>query len=208
MPIGRRLYGRDVRGLGSGNAGAANMWRAFGWRPALAVFALDVAKGWVPAVVAAGLPVGDSAAPPSTLGLAAGLGAVLGHCRPLFAGFRGGKGVATAAGALLATHPGALAVGLGVFAALLGLTRTVSAASVAAALAVPAALLAFRRGFGYSVPPPDLYAAAALAGFIVFTHRSNLARLLRGIEPRAGPPGRGGGGPASRADDTRTGGRT
>ena len=183
------------------------MWRAFGWRPALAVFALDVAKGWVPAVVAAGLLVGDSAAPSSTLGLAAGLGAVVGHCRPLFAGFRGGKGVATAAGAFLATHPGAVVVGLGVFAALLGLTRTVSAASVTAALAVPAALLAFRR-FGYSVPPPDLYAAAALAGFIVFTHRSNLARLLRGVEPRAGPPGGGGGGPASRADETTTGGRT
>ena len=175
------------------------MFRTFGWKPALAVLALDVAKGYLPAFLAPGLAAGGSAAPPSTLGLAAGVAAVLGHCYPLFARFRGGKGVATGAGAFLAVHPGAVAVGFGVFAALLALTRYVSAASVAAAAAMPAALLAF-GAFGYAAPPPDLWLAAALAGFIAFTHRSNLSRLSRGVEPRVGA----GGGPAADADAAGT----
>ena len=179
------------------------MFRTFGWKPALAVFALDVAKGYVPAFLVPGLAAGGSAAPPSTLGLAAGAAAVLGHCYPLFPRFRGGKGVATGAGVFLAVHPGAVAVGFGVFAALLALTRYVSAASVAAAAAMPAALLVF-GGFGYAAPPPDLWLAVALAAFIAFTHRSNLSRLSRGVEPRVGAAG---GGPAAGADGTTTGGR-
>ena len=182
------------------------MFRTFGWKPALAVLALDVAKGYLPAFLAPGLAAGGSAAPPSTLGLAAGVAAVLGHCYPLFARFRGGKGVATGAGAFLAVHPGAVAVGFGVFAALLALTRYVSAASVAAAAAMPAALLAF-GAFGYAAPPPDLWLAAALAGFIAFTHRSNLSRLSRGVEPRVGAAGGARGGAAADADGTTTGGR-
>lgn len=152
------------------------MWRAFGWRPALAVLVLDAAKGWLPAFLVSGLPAGDSAAAASTLGLSAGAGAVL--------------------------------VGLGVFSALLGLTRHVSAAAVAAAAAMPVTLLAFRRGFGYSAPPADVCLAAALAGLIVFTHRSNLSRLLRGVEPRVGAAEGGVGGRRPRADETTTGGRT
>ena len=207
-PISRRLYGSDVRGHGSGNAGAANMLRVFGWRPALAVLALDVAKGCVPALLAAGLPAGDPPSPALSPGLAAGAAATLGHCYPLFAGFRGGKGVATAAGAFLATHPGALLVGFGVFAAVAAASRYVSMAAVAAAAAMPAALLAFDRGFGRAVPPPDLYLAAALAVFIAFTHRSNLSRLLRGREPRIGEARGGGAPPEARTDRTTTGGRT
>lgn len=235
VPISRRLYGSDVRGHGSGNPGATNMLRAFGWRPALAVLALDAAKGYIPALLASRL-AGDGPVPASTLGLAAGAAATLGHCYPVFAGFRGGKGVATAAGAVLATHPGAAAGGLAVFAALLALSRYVSAASVGAAAAMPAILLALRTRPDAGAPPEDVYLAAALAAFIVFTHRSNLARLRRGREPRClrrerrgllaglvGRPaeptgddgragvgaGRGGGaGPEGRADETITGGRT
>ena len=209
-PISRRLYGSDVRGHGSGNAGATNMLRAFGWKPALAVLALDVAKGYGPALLASGPLLGDPAASAASLGLAAGAAATVGHCYPLFAGFRGGKGVATATGAFLATHPGAVAVGFGVFAALLSLTRYVSLAAVAAAAALPAALLAFRYGLDSPVPPADLYLAAALAVFIMFTHRSNLSRLRRGLEPRVGAGAGGGGdaGPPARGDGTTTGGRT
>ena len=209
-PISRRLYGSDVRSRGSGNAGATNMLRAFGWKPALAVLALDVAKGYVPALLASGPPFGDPAASFASLGLAAGAAATVGHCYPLFAGFRGGKGVATATGAFLAIHPGAVAVGLGVFAALLALSRHVSVAAIAAAAAMPATLLAFRHGLGFPVPPTDLHLAAALAVFIVFTHRSNLSRLRRGLEPRIGAAAGGDGdaGPPARADGTTTGGRT
>ena len=187
-PISRRLYGSDVREHGSGNAGAANMLRAFGWRPALAVLVLDAAKGYAPALLASWLP-GGGAAPATTLGLAAGAAATLGHCYPLFAGFRGGKGVATASGAFLATHAGAVGLGLAVFAALAALTRYVSVASIGAAAAMPAILLAFRYRPGHAVPMADVYLAAALAGFIAFTHRSNLSRLRQRREPGILRPG-------------------
>ncbi len=207
-PISRRLYGSDVRGHGSGNAGAANMLRVFGWRPALAVLALDVAKGYVPALLASGLPAGDSPSSALSPGLAAGAAATLGHCYPLFAGFRGGKGVATAAGAFLATHPGAVLVGFGVFAAVAATSRYVSMAAVAAAAAMPAAVPASGWRFGCAVSPPDVYLTAALAVFIAFTHRSNLSRLRRGREPRIGAARGGGAGPSARAGRTTTGGRT
>ena len=207
VPISRRLYGSDVRGHGSGNPGATNMLRTFGWRPALAVLVLDAAKGYVPALLATWL-AGGGPVPAATLGLAAGAGATLGHCYPVFAGFRGGKGVATAAGAFLATYPGAMAGGLAVFAALLALSRHVSAASIGAAAAMPAILLAFRYRPDHAVPVADVYLAAVLAGFIAFTHRSNLARLRHGREPRVGAGRGGGAGPEARADGTIRGGRT
>ena len=188
VPISRRLYGSDIRGHGSGNPGATNVVRTFGWRPGLAVLALDAAKGFTPALLASRL-AGDGPVPAATLGLAAGAAATVGHCYPLFAGFRGGKGVATAAGAFLATHPGAVAGGLAVFAALLQLSRYVSAASIGAAAAMPAILLAFRYRPDPAASPADVWLAAALAGFIVFTHRSNLARLRQGREPRCLRPG-------------------
>ena len=207
VPISRRLYGSDIRGRGSGNPGAANMLRAFGWKPALAVLALDAAKGYIPALLASWLAAAGPV-PSATLGLAAGAAATLGHCCPVFAGFRGGKGVATAAGAFLATHPGAVAPGFAVFAALVALSRHVSLASIGAAAAMPAILLAFRSRPDHAVPLADVYVAAALAGFIAFNHRSNLARLRQGREPRIGAGRREGDvGPAPGADET-TGGRT
>ena len=209
------------------------MLRAFGWRPALAVLVLDAAKGYAPALMASWLP-GGGPVPATTLGLAAGAAATLGHCYPLFAGFRGGKGVATASGAVLATHAGAAGLGLAVFAALAALTRYVSVASIGAAAAMPAILLAFRPRSEHAVPMADVFLAAALAGFIAFTHRSNLSRLRQGREPeilrcRTAPtPGPGTGRPvepagdegrarmgagrealpAGRADEKTTGGRT
>ncbi len=182
-PMSRWLYGSDVRDHGSGNPGATNMLRTFGWRPALAVLALDAAKGCIPALLASSLPLGSPAAP-APLGLAAGAAATLGHCYPFFSRFRGGRGVATAAGAFLATYPGAAACGLAVFAALLTLFRYASVAAIGAAAAMPAILLAFRHALDHAVPPSDVYLAAGLAAFIAFTHRSNLSRLRQGREPR------------------------
>ena len=167
------------------------MLRAFGWKPALAVLVLDVAKGYLPALLAPWLPIGDSGPAPATLGLAAGAAATLGHCYPLFAGFRGGKGVATATGAFLATHPGAVAIGLAVFVTLVALSRHVSVAAIGAAAAMPVILAVLRYRFDYAVSPADLVLAAALAGFIAFTHRSNLSRLRQGREPRIGAAGGG-----------------
>lgn len=207
VPISRRLYGSDVRGHGSGNPGAANMLRVFGWRPALAVLALDAAKGYIPALLASRL-AGDGPVAATTLGLAAGAAAALGHCYPIFAGFRGGKGVATAAGAFLATHPAALAGGLAVFAALLRLSRYVSAASMGAAAAMPAVLLALRYRPDAAPPLADACLAAALAGFIAFTHRSNLARMRRGREPRSHGNGPSAVASTKAGSPAKTGGRT
>ena len=167
------------------------MLRAFGWKPAVAVLVLDVAKGYLPALIAPWLPIGDSGPAPATLGLAAGAAATLGHCYPLFAGFRGGKGVATATGAFLATHPGAVAIGLAVFATLVALSRHVSVAAIGAAAAMPVILAVLRYRFDHAVSPADLVLAAALAGFIAFTHRCNLSRLRQGREPRIGAAGGG-----------------
>ncbi len=211
------------------------MLRVFGWRPALAVFVLDAAKGYAPALLASWL-AGGGPVPAATLALAAGAAATVGHCYPVFAGFRGGKGVATAAGAFLGAYPGAVVAGLAVFAALLRLSRYVSAASIGAAAAMPAILLALRYRPDAAVPAADVCLAAGLAGFIAFTHRSNLVRLRQGREPRslggstAGTPGGSVGRPAepsghggragvgagrgrdagleARADETITGGRT
>ena len=184
--VGRLVYGSDIRTLGSGNAGAANMLRALGWKPAVLVLAVDIAKGFLPALLAPTLQLDALTSVEEVLPLVAGAAAVLGHCFPLFAGFRGGKGVATAAGMGLALFPGTVFICLAVFATIVLATRLVSLASVGASVAMPVALLVGRVGLGRHTPGETLVATALLAGFIVFTHRANLSRLLQGTEPKLG----------------------
>lgn len=184
--VSRFAYRTDIRTLGSGNAGAANMLRAFGWKPAVLVLAVDVAKGLLPTLVAPRLQLVAIPYGADVLPLIAGTAAVVGHCYPLFAGFRGGKGVATAAGMFLALFPLALLVCIAVFATVAAATSYVSLASVVAALAMPVALLVSHYGLGYQTSGASLFAVTLIAGLILFTHRANLSRLLRGTEPRVG----------------------
>jgi len=184
VQISRLVYGTDVREHGSGNAGATNMLRTFGWKPALAVFLIDVAKGFVPALLAPRFQFGELSLPPAYLQLVAGAAATIGHCYPLFAGFRGGKGVATAAGAFLATHPLAVSICFVVFVTVVVPSGQVSIAALTASLSMPVTLLALRHGVGYPVSTSELYVAVLLAGFIVFTHRSNIVRIRVGGERR------------------------
>jgi glycerol-3-phosphate acyltransferase PlsY len=168
----RLVRGIDVRRVGSRSIGATNVWRVLGWRYGVPVIMLDVAKGFVPALVARWL-VDDLA------GVLAGAGAMAGHWRPLFLRFeRGGKIVATTAGVLLGLAPlvvvGALVVWWAVFLA----ARYVSVASIAAALSVP--LLALALGESWPVEVLTIGGAAA----VVVLHRGNLKRLRRGKEPR------------------------
>lgn len=167
-----RLAGVDLREHGSGNLGATNAFRVLGWRRAAPVMILDVAKGFVPARF---FPALIGAQEPGWA-LAFGVAAVLGHVFPVYVGFRGGKGVATGSGAFLALAPAAVGLALVLWGVLVAATGIVSLASIAAALSLPA-LIWWLRGV-------DLvfYAAAALAAFVVGTHRSNIARLLRGEE--------------------------
>jgi glycerol-3-phosphate acyltransferase PlsY len=178
--IVRALQGRDVRTVGSGNAGATNVMRAAGKLAGFAALLLDIAKGVAAVVVARAL-----AAPPAVVGGCA-FAVVLGHVFPVFLRFRGGKGVATAAGAMGALAPLALAPALLVFLAVVAATRYVSLGSVAAAVAF-ALFFAVERAAGWVQADGWLLAAGvAIAALIVWKHRTNLARLRAGAERRLG----------------------
>jgi acyl phosphate:glycerol-3-phosphate acyltransferase len=173
--------GRDVRKVGSGNAGATNVLRTAGPGAAVLALLLDLAKGVV-AVVGTRL----LEAPAQVVGGAA-FAVVLGHVFPLFLGFRGGKGVATAAGVLGALEPLAMLATLAVFIAVVAWKRYVSLGSVAAALVFPLfAWVGHRLGWIPNGTPSVVIASSAIAGLVLFRHRSNLVRLRRGIEPRLG----------------------
>ena len=175
-----RAAGRgDVRRVGSGNVGATNAMRAAGWKLALVVALLDVGKGVLAVVL-----MRQVTANPAWAG-AAGVLAVVGHCFPVWLGFTGGKGVATAAGAFgsIAIMP-VLAVA-GVWVALLALTRIVSLSSVIAAASFPVFFY-----FLAAPRPPEALCAAVAVSVIIWRHRDNLARLVRGEEPRLGRKGR------------------
>ncbi len=167
MQISRLIYGSDIREYGSGNPGATNILRIFGWKAALAVFMVDVGKGGISALLAPRLQFADVSFPPGLLQFVAGAAAVIGHCYPLFAEFRGGKGVATAAGALLVTHPVAVALCSGVFMAVLIASRKVSVAAMVASLSMPVLLLMLRHRFGYADSTREASPLVEAAGAVV-----------------------------------------
>lgn len=180
-----RLRGLDIRRHGSGNAGATNALRVAGWRFALGVVAIDVGKGALAAWIGVDPNLRAGHVDATVLGPACALAAVIGHCWPVFFGFRGGKGAGTAVGGLLVLAPVFAAVLFVVWLATIAVTRIVGLATVLAALALP--LLAFLAPFAAWPVAPALQAfCVVVALLIVFTHRGNLARLRRGEEPRLG----------------------
>jgi glycerol-3-phosphate acyltransferase PlsY len=175
--------GMDLRQHGSRNLGATNLYRALGWRYAVPVGLFDVAKGSVPVLV---LPPLAHPAPAPWVPLAIGVAAILGHVFSVFVRFRGGKGVATAAGVVLALAPIPLLVSAAVWVAVLKGWGFVSLASITAAVTFPLAVWLIGAGNRYVLPM-----GAAIAAFILFTHRANLRRLRAGTETRFGPKARG-----------------
>jgi glycerol-3-phosphate acyltransferase PlsY len=171
-----RRAGIDVRVAGSGNVGAANVLRTTGVRRGLLVMLLDVAKG-AAAIAVAHL----SNAGPMTVA-AAGGAAIVGHIYPVWLKFRGGKGVAVAAGVFALLAPAGTLIACVIFIAVVMATRYVSLGSVAASLALPPA--AWLTGASGSV----VATAAAAATLIVFRHRANLGRVRAGTERRLGVP--------------------
>jgi acyl phosphate:glycerol-3-phosphate acyltransferase len=167
--------GKDIRQEGSGNAGATNVLRAHGKALAIAVALADVGKG-AAAVLLARMFTAD----PRTAS-AAGLAAIVGHVFPLFYGFRGGKGVATAVGAFLALSTLATLVCLAVFVLVVATTRYVSAGSVVAICLLPPV-----AGLLFHAPKPVVLSAAGAALLVVVKHLENLKRLARGEERRLG----------------------
>ncbi|MBC7187023.1 MAG: glycerol-3-phosphate 1-O-acyltransferase PlsY [Calditrichaeota bacterium] len=185
--IASKLFrGIDIRDYGSGNAGATNVLRVLGWRIALLVMVVDVGKGFVAARFIA--PLAFSAIPdhPALVQILAGTAAVVGHIYTVFAGFRGGKGVGTGAGVMLALYPLATLICAAVFFAVAFATRYVSLASLTAVILLPALLILFRQVFHWPVDAYLLVFAALVAALIVFAHRSNIRRLMAGTENRFG----------------------
>jgi acyl-phosphate glycerol 3-phosphate acyltransferase len=178
--------GVDLRSLGSGNVGATNAARVLGnaWFPLL--FALDFAKGAAPVLLAAVLLPQPRDAPAASLRVqsAAAAGAILGHLFPFALGFRGGKGVATGAGALVLIAPFACAAGAIAFAVVAGVSRFVSLGSVVAAIAAPALFLWFSRGEPADRLLPVALLVCGLGAVIVAKHVPNLRRIAAGTEPR------------------------
>jgi glycerol-3-phosphate acyltransferase PlsY len=165
----------DLRQVGSGNVGATNAMRAAGWKVALPIAVLDIAKG-----VAAVLLMRQVTANPDWVA-AAGLAAIVGHCFPVWLRFKGGKGVATGAGVFFTLAWLPTVVVAGVWVAMLVTFRFVSLASVTAAATFPVALFFIAR------PPGPVVLCAVLAALvIIWRHRTNLARLVRGEEPHFG----------------------
>ena len=179
-----RWRGLDIRRHGSGNAGGTNALRVAGWRFALGVVVIDVGKGALAALLGA-WSVDPSAAPLSLEAQMAScaFAAVVGHCWPVFFGFRGGKGAGTAVGALLVLSPAiALAMILLWSLVLLG-WRYVGLATVLGGLALPGFVL-LSRWLGHAAPDSLLVFGTAIALLLAFTHRENLRRMRRGEEPR------------------------
>ena len=160
----------DIRSIGSGNIGATNVLRTGRKGLALATLLFDIAKGCLPTLIAFAWLGSDIA-------IAVGLGTVLGHCFPVWLRFRGGKGVATAAGVILALTPLVVPIILALFIVIVWATRYVSLGSCLAAIAAPIA--AWLLGH---VQPAELYVALALV--VVVTHRANIRRLVKGEESK------------------------
>lgn len=179
--IGKRFHNIDVREHGSGNAGASNVIRVLGWKTGLPVLSIDMVKGWLATM----MPVFLNSAEPGTgmltnLQIASGLISITGHIFPVFAGFRGGKGVATMFGVLLALQPLLTICCLGVFLAILLLTRIVSVSSMIAGIAFPILLFLF-----FDTPSMVFKIFSVIVAIaLLLTHRKNIGRLLSGEEKK------------------------
>jgi glycerol-3-phosphate acyltransferase PlsY len=163
-----------VREVGSGNVGATNVLRTAGKAAGLMAFGLDTAKGAAATVLALRLGQGPE------LAAAAAAAAVIGHMYPVWLGFRGGKGVATGAGAFAPLAPLSTAIGLASFALVAGVTRYVSLGSLAGTATLAAST------FVLGSPPAQCWSATLTGALIVLKHRSNLERIFRGDESRLG----------------------
>lgn len=182
-----RLKGIDIRKHGSGNIGATNVIRVLGKGTGVPVFALDMLKGLVPVAFAEWWMkrCGAEENAASLVAVCCAAAAVLGHMFTFWLGFKGGKGVATSAGALLGLAPLSLAFGFIAWIVVFGLTRYVALASIAAAVALPVAmaLLMIARG---TLNWVLLGLGIVMGVLVIVRHRSNIARLLKGTENRFG----------------------
>jgi|UniRef100_A0A832G8N1 glycerol-3-phosphate acyltransferase PlsY len=189
--ISKAVKGIDIRNYGSGNAGGTNVMRVLGWKHGVLVIFLDALKGAIAVVLVARLHYGvlpfQNISPFDDFTLVqiiAGISAVVGHIWTVFAGFRGGKGIATALGMLLMIITVDMLIAVGIFLIVVSISRYVSLGSIVSAMAVPLSMV-FRENVlhthieGYNTLLPFVIGVSLL---VIFTHRKNLVRLLNGTE--------------------------
>ena len=178
--VGKLFYGIDVREFGSGNAGATNTFRVLGKKAGVPVLLMDVVKGVLAVCLAHFSDFTSHSTPLINYQIAIGIAAVLGHIFPLFAGFRGGKGVATLLGVALAIQPQGAAMALVVFLFVLFAFRYVSLASMCAGLSFPFIVLVIL----HNSPVSLILFSFMVAALLIITHKKNIQRLLKKQEPK------------------------
>ena len=180
-----KIGGIDIRKVGSGNIGATNVVRALGKRYGYPVFVLDLLKGFGAVKISISIAADARQAwgSPEMVGILAAVAAVIGHSFPLWLKFRGGKGVATAAGALFGLMPLAALIAVTIWVLVFWFTRYVSVASLVTAVALPVVFLIMTR-LNQIHGNALFYASLGIAAFVIWRHRSNFSRLMRGSEPR------------------------
>lgn len=191
--VARHHRGIDIRQYGSGNAGGTNVIRVLGWKAGVFVILVDMAKGLFATMVLARLMYGPIPFENRTpfddftvVQIIAGCAAILGHVWTLFAGFRGGKGIATAGGMLIGIAPVDVAVSFGVFTIVFLISQYVSLGSLSAAVAFPLTMFFRENVFmvdieGYKTL---IFFSIGISALIVYTHRANIGRLIAGKESR------------------------
>ncbi len=189
--VSKLARGIDIRNYGSGNAGGTNVMRVLGWKEGVLVILLDSLKGVLAVVVIARLHYGSMPFANETpfddftlVQIIAGISAVIGHVWTVFAGFRGGKGIATALGMLLMITTVDMLIAVGVFIVVVSISRYVSLGSILGAISVPLALVVRENIFNVNVPSYDtlLPFVIAVSLLVIFTHRKNVVRLINGNE--------------------------
>ncbi|MGE5402581.1 MAG: glycerol-3-phosphate 1-O-acyltransferase PlsY [Ignavibacteriales bacterium] len=191
--VGKLVKGIDIRDFGSGNAGGTNVYRVLGWKYGILVILLDALKGALAVILVARLHYGNIPFENATpfddftlIQIIAGISAVIGHIWTIFAGFRGGKGIATALGMLMTIITVDMLVAIGVFIIVVSISKYISLGSILGALSVPLILVIRENVFhadiqGYNVVLPF---SIVICFLILYTHRANLSRIFNGKENR------------------------
>jgi len=191
--ISKKFFGFDIRKNGSGNMGSTNAFRVLGWKWGLAVQVIDILKGVLAVLIIAHLFGKDIDLGKHTwfedftlIKILAGASAVSGHIWSIFAGFRGGKGMNTAAGMLISIAPIDLGIAVGIFALAVIFSGYISLGSISAAFAFPSSLFVRYNLFQVEIPGYRIliYFSLVLAAVLIFAHKKNIARLFKGTENR------------------------
>ncbi|MCU0289743.1 MAG: glycerol-3-phosphate 1-O-acyltransferase PlsY [Acidobacteria bacterium] len=182
--LSKLFRGIDIRDYGSGNAGGTNAIRVLGWPIGIVVITVDVGKGILATLLISRLRIDPVPLTLDMLQIIAGSCAIIGHIWTIFAKFKGGKGVSTGGGMLISLYPAVGFICLVIFAVVFLAVRIVSVSSIAAAVSLPIIILTLKGFLNYSISNELLYFSIIAAILLIYTHRSNIKRLLKGEEKK------------------------